>query len=136
MPTKRIILIEEQPAVRESLKRGLGFRGHTVIALDNAAAARQELLIGKPELLLSDVSLRQMPEGIGLALWARERWPDLPIILMSSLHSPSLPPLLHSDPRVNVLAKPFGLSDLLLMMHKMLSQPTPGSEPPGDEGED
>ena len=78
----RILLVEDEEAVREGLEMLLEILGYEVIAVPSAEEALQQPLIPVPDLLLSDVSLPGMG-GPRLAQLLRERWPLMKITLMT-----------------------------------------------------
>ena len=56
-PTARILVAEDDRAVRESLVRALQLEGYTVAAAHNGAEALEAIRQGEPEVLLLDVSM-------------------------------------------------------------------------------
>ena len=119
-PRCRVVLVEDQEAVRRSLERALRFHGSEVVSATNVLAAQQLLLAGACDLLLSDISLAQQDDGIQLTQWARAAMPDLPIVLISGLPNPQLPAALRDDARLHLLAKPFGMAQLGAIMTSLL----------------
>lgn len=73
----RILLLEDEPAIRVAMKRGLKRAGHEVGVAANLSEAKELALEFRPEFLLSDLKL---PDGTGLQL-AEEL--AIPFILMS-----------------------------------------------------
>ena len=78
MPT--ILVVDDEPSIRQLVKRVLERSGHRVIACKGAAEALAapgpfDLLL--VDLILPEVNGRQLTEEL------RARWPDLPVILMS-----------------------------------------------------
>ena len=73
----RILLLEDEPAIRVAMKRGLKRAGHEVGVSANLSEAKELALEFRPEFLLSDLKL---PDGTGLQL-AEEL--AIPFILMS-----------------------------------------------------
>lgn len=73
----RILLMEDEAAIRSALTRGLTARGHEVEAVASLADARALLARFSPEALVSDLKL---PDGIGLDL-AEEL--KVPFVLMT-----------------------------------------------------
>ncbi len=73
----RILLMEDEAAIRSALTRGLTARGHQVEAVAGLADARALLTRFSPEALVSDLKL---PDGVGLDL-AEEL--KVPFVLMT-----------------------------------------------------
>jgi PAS domain S-box-containing protein len=89
MASHLVLVVEDEAAVRSTIRRQLETLGHRVIAADTAAAAMQLLLKGDPapEVLLTDVVLGNGMNGIDLADAARLIRPGLPIIFMSGFNA-------------------------------------------------
>lgn len=77
----RVLVVDDDPGVRELLEDYLSEQGYEVLAADSAAAAR-ELLDGEaPSVVLLDVGLPG-EDGLSLARHIRERF-DIGIIMIS-----------------------------------------------------
>jgi len=85
---RRAVLIVEDDAELRSLTAAL-FEDEQVdtIECESAEAALATLLIGGPEvaMILAEVRLRGVIDGIDLAREVKLRWPLLPVILTSGL---------------------------------------------------
>jgi PAS domain S-box-containing protein len=79
----KILVVEDEAAVRSTVRRQLETLGHTVLVADGAAAALPILKNEGPDLLLTDVVLGSGMNGIDLAEAARVFTPGLPVIFMS-----------------------------------------------------
>ncbi|RMG94779.1 MAG: response regulator [Deltaproteobacteria bacterium] len=80
---KMVLVVEDDPDVREAsiaLFDAMGFRPVPAVS---AAAAKDMLERYEPALLFSDVVLPGGMDGVALARWARQRRPDLPVLLTS-----------------------------------------------------
>ena len=81
---RRILLVEDEAAVRTTVRRQLETLGHTVQVAATAAEALPILQgAGAPDVLLTDVVLGTGMNGIDLADATRGLYPDLPVIFMS-----------------------------------------------------
>ncbi|HSG94346.1 MAG TPA: response regulator [Afifellaceae bacterium] len=80
----RILLTEDDEAVRGFVSRALELDGHDVDTADDGmeALALLEASDGGYDLLVSDVKMPMM-DGIALAHSAAERWPGMRILLMT-----------------------------------------------------
>ena len=109
----RILLAEDDEAVRELVARALGEDGHALTATADGAAALEALdrRDGEFDLLLTDVKMPVM-DGIALALAAGRDHPDLTIMLMTGYadqreRARSLDALVH-----DVISKPFSVEQI------------------------
>jgi CheY-like chemotaxis protein len=82
--TRTVLVVEDEPDVRNIVRRQLESLGHRVLI---AEADTEALLLlqgpGAPDLLLTDVLLATGRNGIELAAAARAARPGLPVIFMS-----------------------------------------------------
>ncbi len=78
----QILVIEDEPAIRNILKVLLEAERYRVIEADSAVRAEIEARTHKPDLLLLDLGL---PDGDGLAIIRRVRaWSPVPIVVLSA----------------------------------------------------
>ena len=85
----RILVVEDEGAVRSTVRRQLETLGHSVLLAESAAAALPILQGGHAvDLLLSDVVLGSGMNGIDLADAARAIQPGLPVIFMCRASRP------------------------------------------------
>ncbi len=85
----RILLAEDNDAMRNLLALRLSAMGHDVLSADSVAQAISLLESSHVDSVLSD---HAMPGGNGLQLLAyvRNRMPDLPFVLMSAAVTPEM----------------------------------------------
>ena len=109
----RILLTEDDEAVRSFVKRALELDGHSVRAVEDGGEAVEALTRenGGFDLLLSDIKMPVM-DGIALALHSARDWPSLPILLMTGFadqreRANGLEDLVH-----DIITKPFSLADI------------------------
>ena len=82
--SRTILVVEDEPAVRTTVRRQLEVLGYKVFVADTAAAALPFLQGAEPiDVMLTDVVLGAGMNGIDLADVARASRPGLPVILMS-----------------------------------------------------
>ena len=106
-----ILLVEDEPTVRNVAERALTRHGYTVITADNGEEALEVLGRGEHiDLLISDVVMPGM-DGPTVVREARKRRPDLKILFMSGYAEEQLRKSIDIE-NVNFLPKPFSVSDL------------------------
>lgn len=110
--TKRILLVEDDPALLLVIGKSLTGHGYDVDTAENGVAALGRLSSEAPfDLLLSDIVMPEM-DGLELTLMATAQFPALKVILMSGYASEwrrtvNLENVIHA-----VISKPFGLEEL------------------------
>ena len=109
----KILIAEDDDAIRDMVVRALNEDGHELTAASDGAAALEALnrQNGQFDLLLSDVKMPVM-DGIALALAAGRDHPDLAIMLMTGYadhreRAHGLDALVH-----DVIAKPFSVDQI------------------------
>ena len=109
----RILLAEDEEALRAFITRALVQDGHEVVATADGGEALDALTRDKGnfDLLLTDIRMPVM-DGIALALAAARDHPDVTILLMTGYadqreRAHGLDALIH-----DVIIKPFSLSDI------------------------
>ena len=109
----RILVAEDEEALRAFIARALGQDGNEVVATADGGEALDALTReqGRFDLLLTDIRMPVM-DGIALALAAARDWPELTILLMTGYadqreRAHGLDALIH-----DVIAKPFSLTDI------------------------
>jgi CheY-like chemotaxis protein len=129
----RVLLIEDDTAVRKVTIRYLGLLGFAVI---EAASPAQALELAAPEeridLVLSDIAMYGM-RGPAVVHELRTRRPDLPAILMTGFAIEAVSNRCW-PPRTRLLLKPFSLDELRATVAELLapSPAQPGSGPGPD----
>jgi two-component system, cell cycle response regulator CpdR len=118
----RILIAEDEEALRGFIVRALTQDGHEVVAAADGAEALDTLTRKKPpfDLLLTDIRMPLM-DGIALALAAARDQPDLVILLMTGFadqreRAHGLDALIH-----DVITKPFSLADIKLAVNEALA---------------
>jgi DNA-binding response OmpR family regulator len=86
MAKKDILLVDDDPDIRDSLRIVLEKEGYTVRTASNGTRAREELEKQRPDLLILDIMMATDTEGFDLAFALRERpeFEGMPIVLLTS----------------------------------------------------
>ena len=110
----RIVVIEDEPAVRSLVSRILARAGHRVIEFADGSAAIDGLADPATEvdLLITDLVMPG-PNGIETARRIRRDRPSLPIVLMSGFAADALREEGLDEASVELLGKPFSAAELL-----------------------
>lgn len=107
----RILVAEDEAAVRDLVVRALTTFGHEVVAVPDGGAALAELGSEPFDMLLTDIVMPVM-DGIALALKCADDFPGMPVLLMSGYAHERARAYNLSDLIAHVLDKPFSLEDL------------------------
>lgn len=119
----RILIAEDDRAVREFVSRALRHDGHDIVAAGDGQQALNILEREEFDMVLADIVMPQM-DGIALALKLSKDEPDLPILLMTGYaaerqRAHNLDALIH-----DVITKPFTLKEICKAVNAALDRHT------------
>ncbi|MDZ7826276.1 MAG: ATP-binding protein [Gammaproteobacteria bacterium] len=123
-----VLVVEDEPSVREMVIGALGVLGHRVVAVADGHEALARL--AEPEhfdLILSDVVLPGEVSGVDVVRRARRERPGLPCILMTGYARSHLA---DGDPEIRdlpLLHKPFRLAELRRVLEAALEHREAGA---------
>ena len=118
VPPLRILLAEDEEAMRTYLARALENAGYEVVAVDRGTEALPLLEAGDHfDLLLSDIVMPEM-DGIELAQRCNELSPRTKVMFITGFAAVTLKAS-RDQPRAKVLSKPFHLKDLVLEVDRV-----------------
>jgi two-component system cell cycle response regulator CpdR len=118
----RILLAEDEEAMRTYLARALEKAGYEVVAVDRGTAALPLLKDSHFDLLLSDIVMPEM-DGIELAQHCAEVSPDTKVMFITGFAAVTLKAS-REAPQAKVLSKPFHLRDLVLEVERIFGLPS------------
>lgn len=120
----RVLVVEDDPGVRESLRRSLSFNGFTVVTVSDGVAALAALAGEgesgpKPDAVLLDVMLPRL-DGIEVCRRLRARGDDVPILMLTARNEVSDRVSGLDAGADDYLPKPFALEELLARLRALL----------------
>lgn len=108
-----VLVVDDDKALRHSIRRGLEMHGYKVYSAANAHEARQQVeFVGPPDIVLMDLVLPGM-EGREAANLLLAHHPGLKILYMSGYTSQESMRMGTLDPGHAFLRKPFDVPELL-----------------------
>lgn len=107
----RILVAEDNPAVREFIVRALGGAGHEITAAVDGQQALDRLNQASFDVLVTDIVMPNV-DGIALSLKATSLHPDLRIVMISGyaqerMRAHNIDALVH-----RIIAKPFSITEI------------------------
>jgi CheY-like chemotaxis protein len=121
--SETILLVEDEPAVRNVAIRVLMNQGYFVLPASNGeeALALAETVGGAIDLVLTDVIMPDFggPELVGRLL---ERWPGMRAVYMSGYAEGDKVRFEMQEAKTSFLQKPFSADSLVLMVREVLDQ--------------
>ncbi len=115
----RILVVDDDPAVRSSLDRALRLEGYQVEAAADGPTALQALSLGSPDAVILDLGLPGL-DGLEVCRRLRAAGDDTPVLMLTARDA--------VDDRVqgldagadDYLVKPFALAELLARLRALL----------------
>ena len=119
-PSRSILVIDDEEAVLDVVRRFLQIAGHQVAVATNGQAALELLANGRPvDLIILDV---MMPREDVAATFQRlrQRRPGIPVLLCTGLADASPAPELLLNTAVGLIRKPFRMNELWYAVRQAL----------------
>ena len=125
----RLLVVDDDPAVRESLRRALTIEGYDVAVAEDGAAGLVQVAGGSPDAVVLDVA---MPNVDGLEMCRRLRHDGnrLPVLMLTARESVAERVAGLDAGADDYLVKPFALDELLARLRALLRRTDSGA--PGD----
>jgi two-component system response regulator MprA len=127
----RILVVDDDRAVRESLRRSLTFNGYTVLTAGDGVEALEKINSDRPEAVVLDVMMPRL-DGLEVCRRLRSTGDDLPILVLTARDSVSERVAGLDAGADDYLPKPFALEELLArlraLMRRAAAEPLPDSE--------
>jgi DNA-binding NtrC family response regulator len=123
----KIMVVDDEGIVLDSCRRVLEADGFQVLLVTSADKALTAIQDQEPALLLIDI---KMPEHDGMYLMreVKEKWPDIPIIVMSGYHTAETVKEAVKMGATTFIAKPFTPDELLETLRQVIQK----KESPGN----
>ncbi|WP_024794635.1 response regulator transcription factor [Tomitella biformata] len=124
-----ILVVDDDRAVRESLRRSLTFNGYTVDTAHDGLDALEKLAVERPDALVLDVMMPRV-DGLEVCRRLRGAGDDMPILMLTARDSVSERVAGLDAGADDYLPKPFALEELLARLRALLRRSTvdPDSE--------
>jgi putative nucleotidyltransferase with HDIG domain len=120
MPAERILVVDDEDAIRDVVTSMLGSAGYKC---QQAGSGKEALAIldsgGQFELILSDLMMAEL-DGIGLLERTKERYPDMPVVMVTAVHDISVALAAIRNGAYDYLLKPFEREQLLATARRAL----------------
>src|ERR1700752_2078706 len=120
MPAERILVVDDEEAIREIVTSMLTSANYQCRQAASGLEALALLDSGEEfELMLSDLMMAGL-DGIGLLEKSKERYPDMPVVMVTAVHDISVALAAIRNGAYDYLLKPFEREQLLATVRRAL----------------
>jgi two-component system response regulator MprA len=120
----RILVVDDDRSVRESLRRSLAFNGYQVELANDGQAALDAVLTQRPDAMVLDVMMPRL-DGLEVCRRMRAAGDELPILVLTARDAVSDRVAGLDAGADDYLPKPFALEELLARLRALLRRRTP-----------
>ncbi len=128
----RILVADDDPSVRESLRRSLAFNGYDVVTAGDGAEALSLITADAPDAVILDVMMPRV-DGLQACRTLRSQGNDLPVLMLTARDGVADRVAGLDAGADDYLPKPFALEELLARLRALLRRTSQRS---ADETED
>ena len=120
MAADRILIVDDEEAIREIVASMLSMAGYLCQQAGSGVEALAILQSGEEfELMLSDLMMAEL-DGIGLLERTKEKYPDMPVVMVTAVHDISVALAALRNGAYDYLLKPFEREQLLATVRRAM----------------
>ncbi|HEY1133915.1 MAG TPA: response regulator transcription factor [Nocardioides sp.] len=123
----RILIVDDDRAVRDSLRRSLEFNGYVVATASDGAEALAQIASVAPELVVMDVMMPRL-DGLEATRALRAAGNDVPVIVLTARDAVGERVEGLDAGADDYLTKPFALEELLARIRALLRRAVPAEQ--------
>jgi two-component system response regulator MprA len=123
----RILVVDDEPAVREAVERALRLEGHDVALAADGSQALHALGVWPPDAVVLDVLMPRV-DGLELCRRMRDRGDRTPVLMLTARDAVSDRVSGLDAGADDYLVKPFALEELLARVRALLRRASPESD--------
>src|SRR5512145_2600370 len=120
----QVLVVDDDPAVRESLRRSLAFNGYEVELAADGEQALRSISAHRPDAVVLDVMMPKL-DGLATCRALRAAGDDVPVLMLTARDEVSDRVAGLDAGADDYLPKPFALEELLARLRALLRRTAP-----------
>ncbi|SEE92828.1 response regulator transcription factor [Jiangella alba] len=124
----RVLVVDDDPGVRESLRRSLAFNGYQIDLAGDGEEALRAISTDPPDAVVLDIMMPRL-DGLATCRALRAAGNDLPILMLTARDEVSDRVSGLDAGADDYLPKPFALEELLARLRALLRRAAPATDP-------
>ena len=116
---QRVLVVDDDKAVRESLRRSLEYNGYDVVLASDGAEALASIGTARPDVVVMDVMMPRL-DGLETTRALRASGNDVPILVLTTEASDDMKNQGKAAGATGWMVKPFDPAKLLAVASKVL----------------
>ncbi len=125
--TRKVLVVDDDRAVRDAIDRALRFEGYQVIAAADGTGALDAVRSDAPEAIVLDVMMPEV-DGLDVCRQLRATGIDTPVLMLTARHAVADRVAGLDAGADDYLVKPFALEELLARLRSLLRRTMPSGE--------
>ncbi len=121
MPSERILVVDDEEAIREVVTTLLEAQGYRCTVVSNGRLALDQFKAAPHDLVLSDIIMPEM-DGLRLLEQLRASDPDVPVIMVTAMHDISIALQAIRSGAYDYILKPFEKDQLYMSVSRALER--------------
>jgi two-component system response regulator MprA len=130
----RVLVVDDEPALRDALESSLAFEGYEVITASDGLEALDTVAEQQPDLVLLDIMMPRM-DGLTAVRRLRSRGDTVPVLMLTARDAVGDRVTGLDVGADDYLAKPFELDELLARVRALLRRSALSTATPGGSGD-
>ena len=116
-----ILVVDDEPSVRDIVARGLGLHGYTCASAANSQEAISLMEVHPPAVIISDINMPGQ-SGFWLLQQIKNRWPDTSVIMLTAIDETQSAINCLTQGADDYVVKPINLKELAFSVSKALEK--------------